>query len=176
MNTGDHIKMNMENMTQHKIERLSWWNIQEYVHNLIPQLRPHRGDYTSIVGIGRGGLIPATILSHSLGFDRVHNFGFQTYTEMLGHDTRINECYQLPSTSDIGNNPLFIDDIVNTGKTWEFIKRKYPDVTLDNFASLLIGKDCKPEYCPAFYGFDVMEIRTEPIDKPVWVVFPWESQ
>jgi len=117
-----------------------------------------------IVGVARGGLIPAIILSHKLGLPLT----CADYSSKAGagDDKRGEEI--LPDLP-YGSSILIVDDIADTGKTLEEIEDVYILRGHKVFTAALYYKkwDVEPHFTPTFYAKEIPE------DAP-WVVFPWE--
>lgn len=129
------------------------------------QMQDWRPDF--IVGIGRGGLVPATFLSHQIGIpmlsvdysSKVYDFSDALLVHLAGC-TRAGERY------------LFVDDINDSGRTIAYIRDTLGDnnclaenyrvaVLVDNVASAA-----------------TVDYASRKIDRRVdkdWFVFPWES-
>ena len=120
-----------------------------------------------VVGVGRGGLVPAVYVSHALNVpalsvdhsSKVAAFG----TELLG---------KLAAKSAAGTTLLFIDDINDSGGTIDEIRRLLVDHGCDaskiRFAVLLDNIRSKAR----------VEYRAQVIDRVEdkrWFVFPWEA-
>ena len=69
---------------------LSWADVQELVDKLCKKINSELPNIDSVYGIPRGGLIPATLISHKLN---------------------------LPYVSKITSNTLVVDDICDSGVT-----------------------------------------------------------
>jgi hypoxanthine phosphoribosyltransferase len=168
--------------------RLSGW-----VHNIMRDMTTDgwRPDY--IVGITRGGLVPALMLSQYM------NIPMETLKVSLRDETSDPESNlwmaeeafgyhrtdNLPgySNPDLRKNILIVDDINDTGATLNWIKQDWPSgclpsdpawsgiwhnnvrfaVMIDNLSSEFDGKI-------DYYGEEI----NKAVD-PVWVVFPWEN-
>jgi hypoxanthine phosphoribosyltransferase len=104
---------------------LSWEDIDIGINELIANLKSHK----SIIGITRGGLIPAIIISHKLEIK-------------------------------YGDGDLIIDDIVETGITYNQFKNKGKFITLINKSSIDI--------------LSSSYLNSITVNK--WVIFPWENQ
>ena len=104
---------------------LSWEDIDIGINELIENLKPHK----AIIGIARGGLIPAIIISHKLGIE-------------------------------YDDGDLIIDDIVDTGITYNQFKNKGKFITLINKSSIDI--------------LSSTYLNSITVNK--WVIFPWENQ
>lgn len=121
-------------------------------------------DYDFIVGIGRGGLIPATMLAYKLK-KKVIGFGIQTYEGMTQTgDYTIYQPLTIPTKSA---KILVVDDICDTGRTFNIIRELYDEpnnhLTFE-FASLFV-RDSK-SHLVDYYGLSVAE--------GIWLDFPWE--
>jgi uncharacterized protein len=120
-----------------------------------------------IVGIGRGGLVPCTYLSHATGFTMLSvdgSSGVAQFAEHLIED--------LAARSRRGDRLLFIDDINDTGQTLERVRAMLASagavedavrfgVLIDNIRSKV-----------------QVDYRARTIDRAVtkdWYVFPWEA-
>ena len=65
-------------------------------------------DYDYIIGIGRGGLIPATMLGYKLN-KKVLTFGVNTYNDQVQEDNFV--IYQQPEILKSKSSYLVVDDI-----------------------------------------------------------------
>jgi hypoxanthine phosphoribosyltransferase len=124
-----------------------------------------RPDY--LVGIGRGGLVPAAFLSHRLGLamlsvdhsSKVHDFADALLEKVAG---RIGQ----------GEHILFVDDINDSGATITHLRDQ-------------IARHCEPmDRCRVAVLIDnvrsmaSVDFFARRIDRAVtkdWFVFPWES-
>jgi uncharacterized protein len=120
-----------------------------------------------IVGIGRGGLVPAVFLSHATGIallsvdhsSKVPNFG----DDLLE---------KLADKAKLGTRLLIVDDINDSGNTIKYLREKFIEkggiaanlrvaVLIDNMRSI-----------------ETVDYRARSIDRklePRWFVFPWEA-
>jgi len=131
---------------------IKWDLFDTYVNVLYYRLKDMQFD--TIVGVGRGGLIPATILSYKLGINDLQNIAINTR-----HSDNI-EIYQIPQ--NLKGKVLVVDDINDTGVTFETIK-KLLDVDI-TFASLIKRYNTK---------FDNIYAHLATNDD--WYVFPWDK-
>lgn len=138
-----------------------------------------RPDY--IVGITRGGLTPAVLLSHFLDVP-LHTI------KVALRDGKDDECdhncwmpedalgYETPK-----RNILIVDDINDTGATFGWIKRDWPAICLPNdpvwegiwgnnvrFAVLVHNAASSEDS-------DYVGMEINKAEDPSWVVFPWEE-
>lgn len=117
-----------------------------------------------IISIGRGGMIPARIISDLLSVKNVYMFNIKLYTG-------INKRAEIPTIESFnhyieGKNVLLVDDIMDSGKTIEAVinalQAKKPKSI--RTATLVCKKHVVNK--PSFYV-----ITCNAND---WIVFPWE--
>ena len=142
---------------------VSYDNIAFMVDQLAERVRV---DYDYIIGIGRGGLIPATMLGYKLN-KKVLTFGVNTYNDQVKEDNFV--IYQQPEILKSKSRYLVVDDICDSGNTFSIFKKLYDHNTSIpqhsfEYASLFV-KD-KSSHMVDYYGFSVPE--------KTWLVFPWE--
>jgi len=138
----------------------TWHDIQQCCKKLATDLKEkytHVLDY-EIVGISRGGLMPAVIISNLLGIRKVYCFGLKTYKDQEKDGAEI---YQLPDLTS--NKILLIDDISDTGESFSIVKEIYKHKELVT-VSLYMKEETK--FVPDIVG--------ESVNNDVWIVFPWE--
>ncbi|PJG49667.1 phosphoribosyltransferase [Sphingobium sp. LB126] len=120
-----------------------------------------QADY--LVGIGRGGLVPATYLSHAMDIPMLSvdlSAKLPDFGETL--------LARLQARGAAGEQLLFVDDINDSGGTINLVRRAMAGVVSIRFAVLMdnIRSDARVDY------------RAETIDRTVtkdWYVFPWEA-
>lgn len=137
------------------------------IHLLVRSIAEGEWSPDFIVGVGRGGLVPAVYISHALGVtalsvdhsSKVAAFG----TELLA---------KLAAMSASGTSLLFVDDINDSGGTIATIRSLLADYGCDaeriRFAVLLDNRRSQAR----------VEYRARTIDRAEdkrWFVFPWEA-
>jgi hypoxanthine phosphoribosyltransferase len=80
---------------------LSWDDIESLINVLVNWVKEEQPQIDSVMGLPRGGLIPAVMLSHKLN---------------------------LPLVFKPTKNTLIVDDICDSGKTFIEIDSKYPNL------------------------------------------------
>ena len=112
---------------------------------------------THIVGITRGGLIPAVMLSHS----------FDLPMETLGVSFRDNRATHHTKFKPIDDaRYLIVDDINDSGTTFKVVSDIFRNRRLTFATSALINKE-KSGFNVDFYG--------EMFYHDDWINFPWEK-
>lgn len=141
----------------------TWKDIDAAVAKIIPTLKVQP---ELIVGIARGGLVPAVMFSHSLNIP----------LEVLYWSTRDfqqQRIDQLKMLAGLNKRILFVDDLVDSGKTLIQIKKAIEDncPEMQYEAATLIynmgQRDCEPDY----YA-DIIDRRTD----ERWIVFAYERE
>jgi len=177
----------------------SWEDVEHMLATINNEMAADgwRPDY--IVGMSRGGLVPAVMLSNMSGIP-MHPLGKDETNLWMSEDAfgyvstldsnEISDVYDeiVPDISenlfDHRKNILIIDDINNLGSTFEWLKSdwtsscrpmdhdSWDDIWHDNvrFASLVDNE------ASLFVDVDYAAVEINKIEKPVWCVFPWEAE
>ncbi len=119
------------------------------------------GQWDWIIGIARGGLIPAAIIARELNVHLVDTVCVSSYT--------VRSQDKISVLKDIGTSPvrqgkcLIIDDLVDTGKTAQVVRQMLPDA---HFATVYAKPGGRP-YVDTFI--------TE-VSQDTWILFPWDAE
>lgn len=155
-----------------------------------------RPDY--VVGITRGGLVPAVMISQYLEVP-MHTLNISFRDNELGPESNlwmaedafgyVNWEGSVPAPADrVTTDPakrkkiLIVDDINDTGRTLNYIKEDWPSGCLPNdpawndiwhdtvrFATIVDNGSS------TFKNVDYTGLTINKHEEPSWVVFPWES-
>lgn len=137
------------------------------VRTLAALLRADAWQADFIVGIGRGGLVPAVYLSHATGIALLsvdHSSKVATFGDAL--------LALLAAKTAAGIRLLIVDDINDSGRTLRYLRTAIADgggdpdrlriaVLIDNIRSI-----------------ETVDYRARTIDRKLdqrWFVFPWEA-
>ena len=156
----------------------SWEQVQGAVLEIARQMQIHnwRPDY--VVGITRGGLVPANLISQYLAVP------METLKVSLRDGGEPESNLWMAEDAFNGKKILIVDDINDTGATFNWIMKDWPsgcfpdDPTWENevwnqnvkFAVLV---DNLASQCTATMDYVGMEVNKA--EKDVWVDFPWED-
>lgn len=149
---------------------IGWNEIAFYCDEFADSQIRSNTKYDTIVGIGRGGLVPAVIVSHSLGVPLVpvmwqKRDGNTQYEQVLRE-------YVKGLSSDIENRILIVDDINDTGVTMLEVGN-----SLKNFLQVYE----KPAIVKTFTVYQKPSTKhpsdffMEELDDDEWAIFPWEN-
>lgn len=173
-------------------------DVKSWVHNIIRQMDADnwRPDY--IVGLTRGGLIPATMLSHYLNV-RMETLkvslrddcgcGPETNCWMpedaigyvSGFDGEADIAYRTPENR---KNILIVDDINDSGHTLNWIRQDWESsvagVAGREIWDQIWGNSVRVAVCinndaSEFKDVDYTALTINKLEDPVWIVFPWEN-
>jgi hypoxanthine phosphoribosyltransferase len=114
-----------------------------------------------IIGISRGGLVPARIMSDILGVHDVAVLGIRFYRGM-GKTEESPLITQDISIDVSGKRILIVDDVADSGKSLTFAKEHLKDAKEVKCATLHYKpiSEYKPDYFVA--------------STTAWIVYPWE--
>jgi xanthine phosphoribosyltransferase len=139
----------------------TWHEIHQRCEKIVKELKEKYTDIMDyeIVGISRGGLVPAVVISNLLGIRKVFSLGLKTYKEQEKDNAEI---YQIPYLA-YSNKILLIDDISDSGESFIIVKKLYSHKQL---VTVSVYMKEKTKFIPDIVG--------ENVDNNTWIVFPWE--
>lgn len=109
-------------------------DFQAGIKTLVDQIDQTNHKYDYIIGLNRGGLIPAVTLSHQLSIPML----------ALNWQTRDSNLRNIPDNIKnlIGDkNILIVDDIVDSGESISLLLRELNNICCCNIASLVYNSD-----------------------------------
>jgi len=141
---------------------LTWDDIASFVKKIHNQTKD-LGNNFGILGIIRGGLIPAVMFSHLKDYKDLFVTGIKSY-QGERKDTQI--FYQMAQKYNFLNKDFvyIVDDICDTGSTFKAIENYMLPLKLVSI-SMVYRKN--ENYKPNYFGKELSDER--------WVVFPWEE-
>jgi xanthine phosphoribosyltransferase len=121
---------------------------------------PEGGGWKAVVAITRGGMIPAMIVSRELDIRVVDTISVKSYSHQSQTEARVIKSPQQDLMGD-GTGILVIDDLVDTGRTLELVRRLYPKA---HFATVY----AKPS------GRPMVDSYITEVSQDTWIFFPWD--
>ena len=154
---------------------LSWSDVTSAVIGIAARIKDHHYEPKRILAVARGGLIPATLLSHLLGVKEVGSIQLESYNEE--HTSERIRMYR-QTAGDLNNfqhwgnfasywdkaDTLVVDDLWDSGNTHNWIHEMFPEAV----ATTLFYKDRDDN------SHRIVSFPGAPLNKDRWVVFPWE--
>jgi hypothetical protein len=145
--------------------RLSWADIEDQCKTIALELKKRRTSFDAIIGIARGGWIPARILSDLLDIEEIHTIRVKFYKAIGETSEKPSIVHPLPFYLN-GKNVLLVDDIADTGKSLMIAIEHLRERKAGNIFVATLLKKPHSEFTPHIY---VKETSA-------WVIFPWEVQ
>jgi xanthine phosphoribosyltransferase len=126
---------------------------------------PDDGAWRAVVAITRGGMAPAMIIARELDIRTVDTIAVVSYHSGGGKADQRREARVLKSPDEEmmgdGTGILVIDDLVDSGKTLELVRKLYPNA---HFATVY----AKPE------GEPMVDTFITGVSQDTWIFFPWD--
>lgn len=154
---------------------ITWEAVETMVNEIAFGIYRSEWRPNTIVGITRGGLVPAIMLSHKLNI-RMHTLDVRLRdADGVGPESNT----WLAEDARDGKNILIVDDINDTGATFEWIKNDWHSSVYNledsvwgnsvRFASLI-------DNLPSNVDVDYSSLEINKDENPEWIVFPWEGK
>jgi xanthine phosphoribosyltransferase len=147
---------------------VSWDQIHRDARALAWRLQGHgpdNGVWKAVVAITRGGLVPAMIVSRELDIRVVDTISVKSYHSGGGAADQRREAVVTKSPqADLmgdGTGILIVDDLVDSGKTLELVRRLYPAA---HFATVYAKPSGKPQ----------VDTYITEVSQDTWIFFPWD--
>jgi xanthine phosphoribosyltransferase len=121
---------------------------------------PDDGNWKAVVAITRGGMIPAMIVSRELDIRVVDTISVKSYSHQSQREAQVTKSPQAELMGD-GTGILIVDDLVDTGKTLDLVRRLYPKA---HFATVY----AKPS------GRPMVDTYITEVSQDTWIFFPWD--
>jgi hypoxanthine phosphoribosyltransferase len=116
-----------------------------------------------IISVNRGGCVPGVYLSHMI------NIPHKVVDVQLRDNESVPNLMVLDNCINTLSNILIIDDINDTGATFNFIKNRINQQDLSIFFAVLIDNNSS-KFKVDFRGKIIDKIKD-----PSWIIFPWEK-
>lgn len=142
----------------------TWQQVHDLIHAIVGKIQQDDWKPQMVVGITRGGLVPAVMISHE----------FETPLETINLSLRDNpelNDQNLQKISDYtarGWKVLVVDDINDTGATIAAIRNQ---VILLHRVKIAVLSDNVTSMSKVDYWGTQINKQTD----PSWIVFPWEK-
>jgi len=163
---------------------LTWQDIEGYCQEILRQIQQDAWLPDYVVGLTRGGLVPANLISQYL------NIPMETLKVSLRDDSSQPESNLWMAEDAFGNNEtggkkiLIVDDINDTGATLNYIKQDWQSSCLSNderwlndiwgnnvrIAVLYDNESSQSELDIAYSSVTINKAEEDQ-----WIVFPWEN-
>jgi len=116
------------------------------------------GPWYSVIAVTRGGLVPAAIVARELDVRLVDTVCIASYDDRDQGPVKV-----LKTAAGDGADHLIIDDLVDTGRTAEVVRRLLPKA---HFATIY----AKPK------GRPLVDTFITEVSQDTWILFPWDIE
>lgn len=151
-------------------EYYTWQDIEHMIAVITNTLTRDNWKPDYIVGLTRGGLVPATIMSNQTGIT-MHALDVR-FRDMSNDYAGPESNKRMKLDALKGKKILIVDDINDTGKTMAWIKNDWEvHFSEDNvrFAALI-------DNSASNFDVDYTAHEINKMERDVWIVFPWEGE
>ena len=149
-------------MTSPRIYHLTWDEFHRDTRALAQRLLASDKQWCGIIGIARGGLIPAAIIARELNIRLIDTLCIASYDHDKQSDVQILKTVAGAVARD-GSNFLLIDDLVDTGVTANIARELLPNATM-------AAVYAKPAGMPSARYWQ------REFSQDTWIHFPWDCE
>ncbi|MDP2739382.1 MAG: xanthine phosphoribosyltransferase [Pseudorhodobacter sp.] len=121
---------------------------------------PDGGQWRAVVGVTRGGLVPAAIVARELDIRVVDTVSVKSYNHQSQMNPKVIKFPQAELMGD-GEGILIVDDLVDSGKTLEVVRALYPRA---HYATVYAKPSGKP----------MVDTYITEVSQDTWIFFPWD--
>ena len=121
---------------------------------------PDGGAWKAVVAITRGGMAPAMIVARELDIRTVDTISVKSYDNQTQAEAKVLKHPDMGMMGD-GTGILIVDDLVDSGRTLELVRRMFPKA---HFATVY----AKPK------GRDQVDTFITEVSQDTWIFFPWD--
>ncbi len=136
----------------HRDSRALAWRLEK--------MAPDGGNWKAVVAITRGGMAPAMIIARELDIRTVDTISIKSYDHQAQSEAVV---LKAPDAEIIGDGAgiLIIDDLVDTGKTLEVVKSRYPEAHIATVYAKPMGRP-------------MVDTFITEVSQDTWIFFPWD--
>lgn len=146
--------------------RLSWEEVEDLMWRVFLDMREEGYDPDVVIGVSRGGLAPARILSDYLQKKYICTFQMGHWDEQASLSEKPRIVFPLPDVDLSGKRVLVVDDVSDEGGTIESVVSYLKPRVKDIRTAVLVTKAdsrLKADFCAR----TMKDWR--------WVMFPWSK-
>lgn len=148
-----------------KFYPISWDELHRNAKALAWRLL-EKGPWKGLVAITRGGLVPAAIVARELDIRVIETVSAVGYDYDDSNPNRSDEIRILKgAVADVGDGEgwLVVDDLVDTGRTFEVLHKMMPKA---HFATVFAKPQGKP----------MVDTFVTEVSQDTWIYFPWDIE
>jgi len=149
-----------------RCRRASWAEIDRWADIVAGRVRSAGERPETIVGLARGGWVPARLLGDRLGVRHLVSLRVQHWGLTASRDGKARLTEGL-SGEVAGESVLVVDDITDTGESLRLASEHVAGAKPRSVATAAFVHIAHSKFVPTFFAEEI------PRDGWVWVVFPW---
>jgi len=119
------------------------------------------GPFRAVVGVTRGGLVPAAVVARELGIRVIETVGVASYDYDKQGQITVLKTISKELTDGGGEGVLIVDDLVDTGGTARVVREMLPKA---HFATVY----AKPA------GRPLVDTFVTEVSQDTWIYLPWD--
>ena len=136
----------------HRDARALAWRLQDH--------GPADTGWRAVVAITRGGMTPAMIVARELDIRTVDTISVKSYNHQTQTAPVVIKSPDMAVIGD-GSGVLIVDDLVDTGRTLEVVRRHMPKAHVATVYA-------KPQ------GRPMVDTFVTEVSQDTWIFFPWD--
>ena len=145
-------------------ELISWARFQNLSRLLANKIRQSKFEPEIIVAIGRGGYMPARLLSDYFGNMDLTSFKIEHYRGSQKHATAVVQYPLIANVQD--RRVLLVDDVSDSGDTFQVaIEHVSQCGTPAELKTAVLHHKTTSNYLPDYYAQKIIKWR--------WIIYPW---
>lgn len=146
-----------------RLEKVAWGGVEAMCRKLAREIRAAGFQPDYIIGVGRGGWVPARLLSDMLGVRGLCAMGVRFYSGVGRRKGKPVITQGFPLSVE-GKRLLVVDDIADSGESLLLVKKKLAGAKELRFATLHMkpGSRFRPDFFARRTG--------------KWVAYPWDKE
>ncbi len=121
---------------------------------------PEAGGWRAVIAITRGGMAPAMIVARELDIRLVDTISVKSYNHQTQSEPVVIKSPDMEMVGD-GTGVLIVDDLVDTGKTLEVVRKHMPKAHVATVYA-------KPK------GRPMVDTFVTEVSQDTWIFFPWD--
>jgi xanthine phosphoribosyltransferase len=136
----------------HRDARALAWRLQDH--------GPAETGWRAVVAITRGGMTPAMIVARELDIRTVDTISVKSYNHQTQTEPRVIKSPDMQVIGD-GTGVLIIDDLVDTGRTLEVVRKHMPKAHVATVYAKPMGRN-------------MVDTFVTEVSQDTWIFFPWD--
>ncbi|KRS17485.1 xanthine phosphoribosyltransferase [Roseovarius indicus] len=141
---------------------VSWDQLHRDARALAWRLQGEAPDdgWKAVVAITRGGMAPAMIVARELDIRTVDTISVKSYNHQTQSEPVVIKSPDMALVGD-GDGVLIVDDLVDTGKTLEVVRKHMPKAKVATIYAKPMGRD-------------MVDTFVTEVSQDTWIFFPWD--